>query len=204
MRCSTSRLTAPPAPPPAFANIANADGTTTYVIDLQNALTSGVATPVTLSFDLIGFGAAQSQVSIRDIKLLQTSSALNQSVTTVKDASVNINLLAANPLTAAGLAITKNPANGVLTQNADPSTGSGQVTWTYVPNTHFFGSDSFQYSYMVNGASSIATVNITVNEIAYQPVGINSSAATTAGKPYTFDPLAGASDINGNMMSAVL
>jgi hypothetical protein len=40
--------------------IVNADGTTTYVIDLQNALGSGAATPVTLSFDLIGFGNSQS------------------------------------------------------------------------------------------------------------------------------------------------
>jgi hypothetical protein len=181
--------------------IANADGTTTYVIDLQNALTSGAATPVTLSFDLIGFGAAQSQVSIRDIKLLQTPLALNESATTNEDASVNINPLAANPIApgaAPQLNITQNPASGVLTQNAVGS-------YAYVPNTHFFGSDSFQYSYTVNGeTSNVATVNITVNEVAYPPVGANSSATATAGKPYTFDPLAGASDINGNVMTAML
>jgi hypothetical protein len=111
--------------------IANADGTTTYVIDLQNALTSGAATPVTLSFDLIGFGAAQSQVSIRDIQLLQTPPALNESVTTNEDASLNINPLAANPIApgaAPQLNITQNPANGVLTQNAVGS-------YAYVPNT---------------------------------------------------------------------
>lgn len=107
----------------------NADGTTTYVIDLQSALGSGAvtSTPAALSFDLIGFGNSQSQVSIKDIKLLQTPLALNENVTTNEEASVNINPLAANPIApgaAPQLNITQNPASGVLTQN--PSTGSGQ------------------------------------------------------------------------------
>jgi hypothetical protein len=97
----------------------NADGTTTYVIDLQSALSSGAVTgtPAALSFDLIGFGNSQSQVSIRDIKLLQTPLALNENVTTKEDAAININPLAANPI-ASGvtpqLNITQNPADGVL------------------------------------------------------------------------------------------
>ncbi|WP_162084669.1 tandem-95 repeat protein [Sulfuriferula nivalis] len=181
----------------------NADGTTTYVIDLQSALGSGAVTsaPAALSFDLIGFGNSQSQVSIRDIQLLQTPLALNEKLSTNEDAAVNINPLAANPIAAGTtpqLNITQQPANGMLTQNADGS-------YAFVPNTHFFGTDSFQYSYTVNGqTSNVATVNITVNEVAYPPVGANSSAAATAGKPYTFDPLAGAADINGNAMTAVL
>ena len=61
--------------------------------------------------------------------------------------------------------VTQNPANGTLTQNADG-------TVSYVPNTHFFGTDSFQYSYTTNGATSnVATVNIAVNEVAYPPSG---------------------------------
>ena len=57
---------------------------------------------------------------------------------------------------------------------------------------------------MNGGTSNVATVNIAVNEVAYPPVGVNSSATPTAGKPYTFNPLAGANDINGNPMTAVL
>ncbi len=181
----------------------NADGTTTYVIDLQSALGNGAVTgtPAALSFDLIGFGNSQSQISIRDIKLLQTPLAFNENVATHEDAPVNLDPLAADPVAAGAapqLNITQNPASGVLTQNADGS-------YAYVPNTHFFGSDSFQYSYTTNGdTSNVATVNIAVNEVAYPPTGSNSNATATAGKPYTFDPLAGAADINGNAMTAVL
>jgi hypothetical protein len=178
--------------------IVNADGTTTYVIDLQNALSSGAitGTPAALSFDLIGFGNSQSQITIKDIKLLQTMQGLNETVSTSEDASVNISPLAANAAGATPqLNITQNPANGVLTQNADG-------TFSYVPNTHFFGTDSFQYSYTTNGATSnVATVNIAVSEVAYPPTASNSIAVATAGKPYTFDPLAGAADINGNVMT---
>jgi hypothetical protein len=183
--------------------IVNADGTTTYVIDLQSALSSGAITgmPAALSFDLIGFGNSQSQVSIKDIMLLQTPLAVNENVTTKEDAAVNISPLAGNQIVAGTtpqLNITQNPANGVLTQNADG-------TFSYVPNTHFFGTDSFQYSYTLSGGTSnVATVSIVVNEVAYPPIGSNSIAAATAGKPYTFNPLAGAADINGNVMTAVL
>ena len=132
----------------------NVDGTTTYVIDLQSALGSGAVTgtPAALSFDLIGFGNSHSQVSIKDIKLLQTPLALNESVTTNEDVPVNISPLAANAVLSRAtplVNITQNPTNGVLTQNADGS-------YSYVPNAHFFGSDSFQYSYTVNGESSNA------------------------------------------------
>ena len=106
--------------------IANADGTTTYYLDLQNALGSGAVTgtPATLSFELIGFGNSQSQVSIKDIRLLQTPLALNESITTNEDASVNTSPLAANPIASGAapqLQIVQNPASGVLAQNADGS-----------------------------------------------------------------------------------
>ncbi len=46
--------------------IDNADGSRTYVLDLLGV---GTTDPVALSFDLIGFGAADSQVTIRDVRL---------------------------------------------------------------------------------------------------------------------------------------
>jgi len=52
--------------------------------------------------------------------------------------------------------------------------------------------------------SNVATVNIAVSEVAYPPTIANSNATVTAGTPYTFNPLTGANDINGNPMTAVL
>ena len=182
----------------------NADGSTTYLINLQSAFASGAVTAgtATLSFDLVGFGDSQSQVSIRDVQLLQNPVvALNESATVNEDASVNLNPLAGDSISSGStpvLQLVTNPAHGTLTQNADG-------TLTYTPDTHYFGTDSFQYSYTVNGTTSnVATVNIAVNEVAYPPTVGNTSATVTAGKPYTFNPLAGATDINGNPMTAVL
>ena len=182
----------------------NADGSTTYLINLQGAFASGAVTAgaATLSFDLVGFGDSQSEVSIRDVQLLQNPViALNESATVNEDSSVNLNPLAADPISSGStpvLQLVSNPAHGTLTQNADG-------TLTYTPDTHYFGTDSFQYSYTVNGTTSnVATVNIAVNEVAYPPTAANTSATVTAGKPYTFNPLAGATDINGNPMTAVL
>ena len=183
----------------------NADGSTTYLIDLQSAFASGAATAAgtaTLSFDLVGFGASQSQVSISDVQLIQNPViALNEAAAVSEDGSVNLNPLAADPITSGStpvLQLVSQPAHGTLTQNADG-------TLTYTPDTHYFGTDSFQYSYTVNGTTSnVATVSIAVNEVAYPPTAANTSATVTAGTPYTFNPLAGATDINGNPMTAVL
>ncbi len=182
----------------------NADGSTTYLVNLQNAFAGGAITAgtATLAFDLVGFGDSQSQVSIRDVQLVQNPVvALNENATVNEDGTVTLNPLAADPISSGStpvLQLVTNPAHGTLTQNPDG-------TLTYTPNTHYFGTDSFQYSYSVNGTTSnVATVNIAVNEVAYPPTEANSSATVTAGTPYTFNPLSGANDINGNPMTAVL
>ena len=51
---------------PALQWSANGDGSFTYSLDLPDSL---AGTAVLLSFDLIGFGAADSQVTLRDISL---------------------------------------------------------------------------------------------------------------------------------------
>lgn len=52
--------------------------------------------------------------------------------------------------------VTTQPSNGTVTMNADG-------TFTYTPNTNFFGNESFVYTVTdASGATSTATVNITV------------------------------------------
>ncbi|WP_426107126.1 Ig-like domain-containing protein [Massilia sp. TSP1-1-2] len=89
--------------------------------------------------------------------------------------------------------------HGVLSRNAGG-------TLKYTPALHFYGVDSFEYSYEVEGqVSNLATVHVTVSEVIYAPVsGGNVNAQAIGGVPFTFDPLAGAQDINGHAMSAVL
>jgi hypothetical protein len=58
----------------AVRMIANADGSRTYVVDLSHIATG---TAVNLSFDLLGFGEARSQVTIRDLHIGETGGSVN-------------------------------------------------------------------------------------------------------------------------------
>src|SRR6185437_13835538 len=106
----------------AISKTVNADGTTTYLIDLQSAIASGAITagPATLSFDLVGFGNSQSQVSIRDILLVQGPVALNETAAVAEDGSVALNPLAGDPIasgTTPVLQLVSNPTHGALVTN---------------------------------------------------------------------------------------
>jgi hypothetical protein len=54
--------------------VLNTDGSATYLINLPAAL---AGTPVMLSFDLLGFGAAASHVTLRDVRLLGAQPIVN-------------------------------------------------------------------------------------------------------------------------------
>ena len=57
-----------------------------------------------------------------------------------------------------------NPANGVLSINSDG-------TFTYTPNTGYFGNDSFDYTLQdIDGDESTATVYIVVDPLDYDPI----------------------------------
>ena len=51
---------------PGVSKVVNPDGSATYTVALPETL---AGTPVLLSFDLLGFGAAQSSITLRDIRL---------------------------------------------------------------------------------------------------------------------------------------
>ncbi|WP_374352805.1 Ig-like domain-containing protein, partial [Chitinimonas sp.] len=181
----------------------NADGSTTYYVDLQHGLDGKTlaGTPAVLSFDLLGFGDAGSHISLRDIHLVQTPQAFDQPVLAQEDHSINVAPQTIDAhLPSSALAVVSQPAHGTVSVNPDG-------TFSYTPATHYYGADSFQYQYTVDGqTSNIATVSLQVSEVAYAPVVPSGSlsATVTAGKAYSFDPLAGAVDINGHAMHAVI
>jgi hypothetical protein len=187
--------------------VANADGTVTYYIDLQQGIGGPgdilAGTPVLVSFDLIGFGGEHSTVSLRDIHLIRDPVALDDQFTTEEDTTLILAPLS-NDLIGGGssdthvLELITSPIHGNLTPNPDGS-------FSYLPEANFFGVDSFTYRYTIDGQSSnIATVNITVNPVNDAPTAPDASGAIMAGRPFTFDPLAGAFDVEGSPLSATI
>ncbi len=187
--------------------VKNADGSTTYHIDLEQALNAGdliTGTPALLSFDLIGFGGQQSQVTLRDIRLSRDPLALDDTITTDEDTPVTLAPLA-NDLLQSGetpaLELTNQPAHGSLTQNLDG-------TLSYQPDANWSGTDSFSYRYSVtdpqNGEllSNQAIVTLTVTAVNDAPTAPDGAATIMAGKPLVLDLLAGAQDIEGDPLAA--
>ena len=70
---------------PTVAKTVNADGSTTYLVTLAPAL---VGRSVLLSFDLLGFAAAASSVTVRDVALLAEVPVVNKHAPTASDGSV--------------------------------------------------------------------------------------------------------------------
>ncbi|WP_263146729.1 Ig-like domain-containing protein [Pseudomonas sp. RIT-PI-AD] len=90
----------------------------------------------------------------------------------------------------------QGPANGTLTLNADGS-------FTYVPSTGFSGTDSFVYQVRdADGATATATLTLNVGTAANRPPVVGDSTATTdEDTPLTLDPLAAASDPDGDPLT---
>jgi len=163
--------------------VRNADGSDTYYVDLQQAVNESnglvTGTPVTLSFDLMGFGAQDSQVSLRDIKLVQDPVAFDDVVTSDEDATATIAVLSNDLLgggvtnNAAQISIVNQPTHGSITINADG-------TISYVPAAHFYDTDSFTYTTTVDGrVSNQATVSLNVRHVNHAPVVSTDNVAMT-------------------------
>jgi hypothetical protein len=153
---------------PGVRKIANADGSATYLIDLPGTLAD---TPVLLSFDLLGFGAAQSSITLRGIRLLGEQSyapiARDDVFATDEDTPVTGNLLDNDDTDGTPIARIERltePAHGTLTLAGDGS-------FTYTPEADFNGSDSFSYRLVDTQGreSNAATVSLTVRPVNHAP-----------------------------------
>mgnify|MGYP001427157148 CR=1 FL=1 len=92
-------------------------------------------------FDLIGFGANGSQVTINDVRLLNANTApvaVDDAMSTLEDQPIIISMLV-NDTDTEGDTLTpiivQAPVNGTLVPNADGS-------FTYTPNANYFGADN--------------------------------------------------------------
>src|SRR5690606_3241333 len=179
----------------------NADGSNTYYIDLAAVQAN---TPVYLSFDLIGFGATDSAVTLRDVRLVRGASATGDQASLDEDSSVTLAVLdndqrfdAALPT----LEVVDGPAHGSVVINADG-------TFTYTPQADYAGEDSFSYRFTeaVSGeVSNVAQVKLTVHPVNDLPTVVTGQQLeVTAGQDLVFDPLAGVTDAEGDALTAVL
>lgn len=106
------------------------------------------------------------------------------------DVSSNDENLFDTPIT---ISLVSNVSNGTLTLNADG-------TFTYIPNSEYFGTDNFSYKITDgNGDAVTANVSITITFINDgAPVAVNDNTSTNEDTAVTIDVLANDSDIDGN------
>jgi hypothetical protein len=174
---------------------ANVDGTSTYYIDLPETL---AGLPVLLSFDLLGFGTLASAVTVSDIELVRDPRAVADHVELDEDQTATGNV-SNNDITLGRQVRVERvdgPAHGQLVLAEDGS-------FSYVPEANYHGTDSFSYRLvdMAGRVSNTATVRLTLNPVNDAPTLPDTSLAATAGSAAMLDPLAGASDVDGDALT---
>ena len=176
----------------------SADGSATYYIDLSALATR---TTALASFDLLGFGVAKSRVTVRDVRLVSELRANDDIVRGDEDSTVAGNVLDNDLTLGAPLLrpqIVDGPAHGQLVLDDDGA-------FTYRPEPNFFGSDGFTYSFAdtEGRVSNIGAARLQIRPVNDAPVAPADLGVTVrAGESFTFDPLAGASDVEGSPLSS--
>ena len=174
--------------------VINADGTVTYT-PLLNA--NGPDTFTYTISDGHG-GSAVGSVSVTITPVNDAPTANTDTVTTNEDIAATFNLLT-NDSDQDGDAITltgtSTPANGTITfsDNGDA---------TYTPVANYFGPDTFTYTVRdTHGATSTATVTVTVHSINDQPVALNDTVTTYEDTPISVAVLANDYDTDGGTLT---
>lgn len=122
--------------------------------------------------------------------------ANNDTYTTPEDTQLNANVITNDqnlfdlPIT---ISLVSNVSNGSLTLN-------NNGTFSYMPNSEYFGSDNFTYKLTDgNGDAVTANVNITITFINDgAPAAVNDNTSTNEDTAVTIDVLANDSDMDGN------
>ncbi|MFM2477038.1 Ig-like domain-containing protein [Celerinatantimonas sp. MCCC 1A17872] len=171
----------------------NPDGTLTYT---PNANFYGS--------DTINYTVTDTQGATTTATIAITVNAVNDApiaaddiATTNEDTAVTMNVLDND---------TDPDGDSLTITQATASSGTVQInadgTLTYTPNNNFYGSDTINYTITdANGATSTATVAITVNPVNDTPDGIDDSAITAEDTPVTIDVLANDTDVENDELS---
>jgi Bacterial Ig domain len=125
------------------------------------------STQATLYFNLLGFGARTSTVTIDDVKLFTDTQPIpvtrNDTLTLDQNTPLTLDptQLTTNDTNVTQIQIINQPTHGTLTQTSD-----GKLTYQPIPT--YVGNDSFTYlGFGTDGQiSNLATVNLTVNNLA--------------------------------------
>ena len=177
----------------------NSDGSRTYTLDLQG-LATGQA--VVLSFDLIGFGALDSSVTIRDVRLVSGPQARDDAAITPEDTPLVLDALAndiAADLPGFSPAVVSGPAHGTVRL-----TDEGR--FAYTPAADFFGQDSFTYALVSSAGGeatpSTAVVRVSVTPVNDVPVALDAVLSTTEDTPLDIGIGSIASDVDSTALQA--
>lgn len=138
---------------------------------------------------------------VNDIFIPRALSSGDDSLLVDEDSGANIGSLFSNDSTSSGgslhysLQAGSHTSNGVLLLNTDGS-------YSYTPNDHFHGLDSFQYVVFdaVSGESAIQTVNITVNSVNDAPLAVPDDFSVDEDSPLNDTLLFNDSDIDGDSL----
>ncbi|MDR2000464.1 MAG: tandem-95 repeat protein, partial [Zoogloeaceae bacterium] len=184
----------------------NADGSATYFIELPQSLAGNA---VMLSFDLLGFGAAQSSVTLRDIRLLdEEGGKLNHAPVAPADRSVSV---------VAGQPYTFNPLAGAFDADGDPLTvqwatqpthgslvANADGTYTYTANAAYAGADSLSWrvSDGIDLSANTCTLSLTVIAANIAPVANDAIVSLDENASLLIDFMAWASDADGDALTA--
>jgi PKD repeat protein len=130
-------------------------------------------TQATLYFNLLGFGARTSTVTIDDVKLFTDTQPIpvtkNDTLTLDQNTPLTLDptQLTTNDTNVTQIQIINQPTHGTLTLNPPLPLPGGDFTYTYTPNPTYIGNDSFTYlGFGSDGQiSNLATVNLTVNNL---------------------------------------
>jgi DNA-binding transcriptional MerR regulator len=195
----------------------------TYTATLED----GKALPTWLTFNGTTFSGTPTNDNVGSLSLkvtasdgkLSVSNLFNLSIANTNDAPTATNdNLATNedvPLTINAATLLGNDVDvdlgDSLSITAVTQPGQGQLiangdgTYSYTPNANYNGTDSFTYTIRDReGATSTASVNLTVNAVNDNPDAINDIVTARQGTTKTFlaaDLLANDSDIEGNTLT---
>ena len=177
--------------------VLNTDGTFTYTPDADYHGADSFTYTATDGTET----STAATVAITVTAVNDTPAAADDSVTTNEDTPLAGNVLA-NDVDVEGDSLTATlvdgPAHGELVLNADG-------TFTYTPDTDYYGADSFTYTAADGTATStVATVAITVTAINDTPVATDDTVTTSEDVELAGNVLSNDTDIDGDSLNAAL